>query len=661
MLLLATTLSVATAEPTSAAPPGRDREAAVALARQGHHDEAIVALRAILAASPQDLDVRRDLAVIQTWAGRCDDAVATLAPVAAEPQPLWVAEPIAVCLAALGRTDEGLAIVRSASDQPPGSVDAQMAEGRLLRRAGRWRDARRMTDSLLEAQPENPVALALSAALWQDAGRHFEAFRDAQRWLAASGDEAPARLAAYELMALGAPRAAATLVARSPLATAGVEGARLDRHLRGDLAAQRIRWGWAEPTFEPRTRGHEATAATVELTRLVADDPQDERSRLDLIIAHELAGRWQEILALWRPLAARNGDLLPYWIRKAAAGALLATGEPRRAAEIYRELARERPAYSEAWTGLFWAELEQRHYRAAEAALDALRAAHPDQELAVEVQRGWLWLFAERQRAAQRHFEALFARAPGSPQVREGLATAELWQGWPRRALPRLQDLLTRTTAADPFVDRPGTRIARAGALTWLEQVREARAEAADLLALYPDNPHIKRLRRDLDLRQRPEVRIDGFFNTSDKGLPDWNGQLEVSTALGLHARAYLQTFFSRARDPRYSAADLDLAAVGVSQALGGVGSIRVETNVDRDGHHQGTRARLVLVPGDPGDSTSATAGSWCATCRCAPARWGSTATAGTSACRTPTDRCGTGVPQRAASTPRTATAARWR
>ena len=50
------------------------REEAVALAREGHTEEAITALRKMLAESPEDTLVAYDLSVILTWVNRAREA-----------------------------------------------------------------------------------------------------------------------------------------------------------------------------------------------------------------------------------------------------------------------------------------------------------------------------------------------------------------------------------------------------------------------------------------------------------------------------------------------------------------------------------------------------------------------------------------------------------
>jgi len=231
----------------------------------------------------------------------------------------------------------------------------------------------------------------------------------------------------------------------------------------------------------------------------------------------------------------RRGDA-PYWMRNAAADAYLEQHRPAEAEALYRSFAAERAGTPQPWLGIYWAAIEQRHYGDAEAALDRL-AKVPGQELTAAGQKGWLLLFEDRTAAGQAHFETLFDQHPGDPRVRQGVATADLWQGSPRRGLQEVQELLARTTLNTPRVDNPPARIARAGALSALGDLDAARREAENLLALYPENLHVQRLRRDVQTQLSPEARLEGRYDTSDRGLGETWTQAEVSVPLGTRAR----------------------------------------------------------------------------------------------------------------------------
>lgn len=451
------------------------------------------------------------------------------------------------------------------------------------------------------AQPDDLEALAEQARLHDANGLPMAAYRDRLQILQRRPDDADAaRLAAANLADAGAPQAAAAFLARYPAALSGEAGAALEHRIAGDLAARHVRWGWAEPVVDPSQRRHEADAAIAALTAMHQQQPRDPRATGDLMLAYRLADRMADVVALWEKETRR--DDAPYWLRNAAADAYLALHRPAEAEALYRSFAGERAAFPEPWLGLYWAAIEQRHYRDAEAALAEL-AKIPGQELTAKVQRGWLLLFEDRTAAAQAYFEALLDQVPGDRRVREGLATAYLWQGRPRRGLQAVEELLARTTLAAPPVDNPSARIARAGALSALGDLASARREAEDLVALYPENSHAQRLRRDLHTQLSPEVRLEGRYDTSDRGLGEAWSQLEVSVPLGTRARLAAGGWSSRSEDERYSRGDVQEAYLGLSLRPERWLSVSAEAAWDVSGEDLGrgpaAGARVALLPDD--------------------------------------------------------------
>ncbi|HET9212874.1 MAG TPA: hypothetical protein VFR03_20880, partial [Thermoanaerobaculia bacterium] len=295
-------------------------------------------------------------------------------------------------------------------------------------------------DARIAARPDDVEARAERARMYAAHGQPMAAYLDRLEIVRLRPEDGDvARLAAFDLVDAGAPQAAADFVKEHPAALAGEAGAALSHQIAGDLAARRIRWGWAEPVFDPAQRRHEAEAAIASLEAMHKKDPADARAAGDLLLAYRLADRMKDAVALWETGIPHDGA--PYWLRNAAADAYLALHRPAEAEALYRSFSQERAGAPEPWLGIYWATIEQRHYGDAGAALDRL-AKVPGQELTAEVQRGWLLLFSDRTAEGQELFERLFREHPGDRRVREGLATAYLWQGWPRRGLESVEEVL---------------------------------------------------------------------------------------------------------------------------------------------------------------------------------------------------------------------------
>jgi tetratricopeptide (TPR) repeat protein len=418
-------------------------------------------------------------------------------------------------------------------------------------------------DAHLTVQPDDLDARAERARLLDAAGRPMAAFLDRQEILRRRPDDVDmARLAAHDLADAGAPQAAQAFLQRYPAALSGDAGAALSRRIEGDLAARHVRWGWAEPVLDPAQRRHEAETAIAALEAMHRSDPGDPRAAGDLLLAYRLAERMDDVVALWES-TLRSGDP-PAWLRVAAADAYLALHRTAEAEALYRSLARQQPESPEPWIGLYWTAIDQRRYADADTALKGL-AKIPGQELTAEIQRAWLLLFENRTDAGRARFEALFEEHPGDPRIRQGLATADLWQGEPRQGLHSVEELLARTTRDEPRIDNPSARISRAGALASLGDLAEARRQAIDLALLYPDNVHAQRLRRDIDTQLAPEVRLEGRYETSDRGLGEAWSLLEVSLPVGTRMRFAAGGSGSRSEDDRYADADMREAHLGMS------------------------------------------------------------------------------------------------
>ena len=152
-------------------------------------------------------------------------------------------------------------------------------------------------------------------------------------------------------------------------------------------------------------------------------------------------------------------------------------------------------------------------------------------------------------------------------------------------------------------VDNPPARISRAGALSSLGDLAAARREADDLVARYPQNLHARRLQRDVHTVLSPEVRLEGRYETSDRGLGESQAQLEVSLPLGPRARLAAGGHGSRSQDDRYSLGDVQDAYLGVAVRprrwlkLSGEASVDAAQNeLDRD---PAWRAGVTWLPDD--------------------------------------------------------------
>ncbi len=162
----------------------------------------------------------------------------------------------------------------------------------------------------------------------------------------------------------------------------------------------------------------------------------------------------------------------------------------------------------------------------------------PKQEITLA--KGWLLLYEDRLKEAEKYFWNLRKKAPANTSFRTGLAHAYLWRGWPRKALHELK--ITET------LDPRDLKI-KVGKLTALNELafkEQARKEAQDLLQLHPKNKHIQGLIRKLKLEEIPELVADFVITSDDEGFNEIEAGAKLSQPLSLYTDIYGFLFWQR-------------------------------------------------------------------------------------------------------------------
>jgi predicted TPR repeat methyltransferase/uncharacterized coiled-coil protein SlyX len=224
--------------------PGADRPvatfaSAVALFHRRELAQAAEHCNAILAASPDHVDVLNLLGAVEGERGRFDESVACL-------QRAVVLQPghagalinlsIALCLAA--RDEEALAAADRVLEVKPGDPQALHVRATLLRRDGRLFDALASLDECLAADPEQVGVLVERGELLAelcDLGlrRRDEAVQSLHRAIELGGDEAAIR---FSLAAMGAGQAPAAPPESFVTQLFDRYADRFDKHLLEELA-----------------------------------------------------------------------------------------------------------------------------------------------------------------------------------------------------------------------------------------------------------------------------------------------------------------------------------------------------------------------------------------------------------------------------------------
>lgn len=312
-------------------------------------------------------------------------------------------------------------------------------------------------------------------------------------------------------------------------------GARADPGLRSRQAASRVRWGEAIDAPDPSRRFEITDAAITQLEALLAQarsQPSPDpglvlRLQRDMVVALHGRERWADAAARAEALRAA-GDVLPPYVRRAEAGALLELRRPGEARQAYEEVLPAGPtkpadpadpaalANRIARYGRFWSELEEEDFKAAFATADALAAeGGPTLKLGrvTAPQRDVDWLDAQLLAARARRFadmpadawtrvDPLAQEAPASTALRQERGEIAAARGWPRLAHEEL--LIARSLVSED----PGLEIALAESDMRRREWSAAEERVARLLPLHAGNSRLQRLQRDLAAWRMAELEL---------------------------------------------------------------------------------------------------------------------------------------------------------
>lgn len=623
--------------------PRELRLRAVEQARAGQLKEALAMLEELHRRHPEDPLVTGDYLVVLQWAGESSRVLELAEGLDLGSAPVYAVEAVARAARDLGRFERAAQLFeRAVALRPAGGPDSlapRLALAATLAEAGRREEAGALAAELEAEHPADPRVLMTAGYVHRRLGEHLEAAEAYHRVLEL--EPAPDReslrqafrLRVLSLADLGAIGASRDLARRGEDHFSGALTA-ADRHrLRGDLAAQRVRWGGLPPedAAAPPAQRHAATDRAIEMLQenlarieesLKGLDTGSEeavdvllaarrRALYDLVIALRDRVRMEQTAALVERLAGetpKGREGLPHWVLEAEADALLYLRRPEEAAEGYRRVLEERPQHFEARLGLFYAHVESENFPAALALIDATARSEPvwsgtkaeedtgeqdavrgarDSEgrrpngrrlradLSAALGRAFYGAPAE----AQRFLEPAVARAPRNTGLRQGLATVYRWRGWPRRALAETGLVL----ALEPH--RLGARLGRVAAGMELGHFAAAGEEITELARLYPDNQHVRRAARDWRLATGWEAYLDASDGSSSgQALGSTDRTVDFflhSPTLGREER--LRPFLhATSAEATFPAGEAEYQRLGLGLAWRGAGGWRLTAEAHR-------------------------------------------------------------------------------
>ena len=130
-------------------------------------------------------------------------------------------------------------------------------------------------------------------------------------------------------------------------------------------------------------------------------------------------------------------------------------------------------------------------------------------ELRAEIVAALAEAYADQLAQSQRHFERLLAAAPANGEIRRELANVYRWRGWQQRSLFEYRQVLS----LDPT--SLYTRLGYAETLLDTRDYGPVPAEVAALSRSYPRNPSVRQLARHWQLHERSELDVEASTGDS--------------------------------------------------------------------------------------------------------------------------------------------------
>ena len=443
-LILPLLSTVALAAGPSFAPRAK-REAAVARAKTGDPQGALVALREMLLMYPDDPRLLADTTIVANWAGEDNLVLELYACLQTPKNDAGVAEAAARSARNLRRYNLAFEIFGRAASLAPDRWQPRLGQAMALTDQGRYGEAEMMMMPLMQDHVAEPDVESGEAYLCTRIEDFTCAIDMDERLLAQSPNVIRGVRCelAEALSRIGAESLAQSTCNRTD---------QTDRlELSAAVAAEHVRWAeTADPTQAQKQADAEQALAI--LDRVIAASGKGEsiwkQAQSDRILALADLHRMPDIVQSYLRLLQAN-VILPDYALSRVAQAYLAVHQPRQAESLYRMLLDHDPSNSSYWSGLAYAQSEQERARDAFTTIDnAFRAApallqssglHVPQSNSAYVglgtQAAEMRGYADMLVAEQRMLGALVGRAPANPDLARAMARTYLARGWPLLAI----------------------------------------------------------------------------------------------------------------------------------------------------------------------------------------------------------------------------------
>ena len=497
-------------------------EQAIALARTGQSEQALVILDQLYANNPEDEAVFNDYLTVLSWAGQ-DQRVAELSTrLSPEAAPEYVLEAAAHSARSRGDYTQAEYFYRVAIQRFPDNPE--LATGLILTLvdAEYSQAALELADQMELKYPGNTsIQLAKGSAL--EARRaFFTALRDYNRILEREPDNRTAQARRILVLDnLGATDLSIEMARRDPTLLSSAEWQRL----LSNQAAFAVRRGELPPAEEKHRFEQTDHALKLLEQSLAAIDPTSPgaasfelRARFDRLVALRNRFRMEEVVSDYESLV-KDQVTIPAYALSAVADAYLYLQQPDTAAVLYRRVLVLQPDDLDASLGLFYALVELEDFDGAYVLIDRLDQAQPTwlktrrpdgssglrpnpDKVTTATTAAMARLYGDQYAEADSSLTALHNKAPANLDITRELGDVYATRGWQRRAQATYElglrfDHLHRGLQlglAQSYLDR--------------RQYRLAEQAINRLYTFYPEDVHVRRLHRQWEIHNLRELRL---------------------------------------------------------------------------------------------------------------------------------------------------------
>lgn len=535
--------------PAAAAFESASYDELIARARAGDYEPALRMMRA--QEHDVGVSVTHDHIVIAGWAGRPAEVVDVFERLSStEDVPENVLLTVARSYRDLKNWPEALRWFREGAKRQPAQMAFVSGEVMTLVDAGRFEDAIQAGQTALGRHTGDPDLELAVAYAYRRAGKPYDALFHTDR----AKQSAPDRGYVQREYIFALQRAR---MADSALKYARQHAHLLDagqmRELEADAAAELVRMAWM-PTREESQRFLIADRALSRYEELIAawstlgPAAREDvvRVRIDRLSALHARMRMADVIREYEALTDEGIEVPAYALSDVAA-AYLYERQPEKAAGIYGALDRQTGSEFndelmrfQIEEGLYYSHAESEQFDEARKALEKAGPRYKPwvyyrgQEARVPndlyLQKRQLeanaLLGADDTRAAYHQFAEMVREAPSHTGLRADLATSYRARSLPRASERELKMAETLTPRSLAVENGQGFTAMD------LQEWRQAEQLSRDTLSRYPEHLQTRRLAREWEVHNKPELRVSGYRGLANDSPVSGSGDFGIDAVL---------------------------------------------------------------------------------------------------------------------------------